>query len=395
MRKIRSLKGVEETFGQSVAAHVHSVAHVERPFAGYVNLEYTRLGCFARASTDKDPIGELRDKMCVATKSQISKPCRSGLPFFRSKVETDGAVDQCFTLCTQKGFDVFGLLDEHTECRCGATAANVAVWGKYLQMADNRGLVWSYPSPLEDTSGDGLCHAIDVYRYSGWLEEPEADGVSRLLLRASLRDVQYIDNVVRGPTMPPNTLSGNVAKPANKRLAVVGKLWPQSPSGVKVRFAFMPELDQPSRHAFLQAAKVWSYFSFDCITFKEVDATKSRLEVSSAGKECGPDKAGYAGKQGRSLLSLADCGNALHLHHVVHALGSVLGLAVDWEGQVGLNPAAVKDVLKTYRCYKNKKSVRSAAFAQTSQGSALLQEVMNVSAGPPQKFFVPTHPLFK
>jgi hypothetical protein len=236
---------------------------------------------------------------------------------------------------------------------------------------------------------------MDVYRYSGWLEEPEADGVSRLLLRASLRDVQYIDTVIRGHTAPPNPLAGNVAKPANNRLAVVGKLWPRSPSGVKVRFAFKPELDQPSRHAFLQAAKVWSYFSFGCITFQEVDPiAESRLEVMS-GKECGPDKAGYAGKFDRSILSLADCGNVLHLHHVVHAIGSVLGLAVDWEGQVGLNPEAVKDVLKTYKCYENKKLVRSAAFAQTSQGSALLQEVMNMSAGPPQKFFVPPHPLFK
>lgn len=380
---MKKSRGVDETFDASVSNHVASVAAagIERPFAGYINLEYVRLGCFKRSSDDKDPIGELRDKMCVSAKPERPHvPCRSYLPFYRSKVETDGAVDQCFSLCTQKGFDVFGLLDERTECRCGATAANVAVWGKWGTVAATRGVVWNYPKPMNE-SGDGKCHEVEVYRYTGWLEEPEADGVSRLLLRASLRDVKYIDHVVRGDAAPDTPRLGNIAAPANGRLAVLGKLWPPHPNylahGVQVEFAFMPELDQPGRHAFLQAAKVWSYYTFDCLTFKEVGASAARLEVSSAGKECGPEEPGYPGADKKRMLSLAGCGNVLHLHYVAQALGSVLGLAVDWEGQGGMNPESVKDVLKTYKCRAH--SAKKASFAQTQQGSALLQEFANSS----------------
>lgn len=363
-------------FFDSVAAHVASAAKVERPFAGYVDLEYTRLGCYPRSSDDKDSISELRDDTCSSAKEKYEEPCRSNLPFFRVKVESDGAVDQCFTFCTQKGLDVFGLLDERTECRCGATPENVALWGKWATLAATRKLVWNYPTAKKD-SGDGKCHEVEVYRYTGWLEEPEADGVSRLLIRASLRDVQYIDKIVRGDAAPASPGLGNVAMPANQQLAVIGKLWPSS----KVPFAFAPELDQPGRHAFLQAAKVWSYYTFDCVTFKEVTSANARLEISSSGSECGPDEPGYPGDESivvkKRFLSLAGCGNVLHLQHVVQAIGSVLGLAINGEGQEGLNPASIKKVMEKYKCYKDEKSVAQSSFAQSARGSALLQEVAN------------------
>lgn len=373
-KKVNLHKGKASGFDHSQTLHLASVAlgAGERPFAGYVNLEYVRLGCFARASDDKDPISELRDKFCKGGPTR--EPCRSNLPFFRTKVEPDVASDECFSFCTSKGFDVFGLLDDRTECRCGATKENVAIWGKWITVATNREIVWNYPEPIASASGDGRCNQVEVYRYAGWLEEPEADGVSPLLLRASLRDVQYIDSLVRGDKAPATPSLGNVAIPANQHLAKIGDLWPAG----EVNFAFMPELDQPGRHAFLQAAKVWSYFSFDCVTFKEVKAPVSQLEVSSSGignketslGQCGPDEVGYPGEGKKRLLSLAGCGNVLHLHHVVQAIGNVLGLAVDVEGS-GLEPETIKKVLETYKCYGDK----SSSFAQTQQGSTLLQEI--------------------
>lgn len=368
-------KGVGHGFDRSASAHVASLAAagVERPFAGYVNLEYVPVGCYPRASDDKDPISELRDKTCASPTFKTDEPCRSNLPFFRTKVEADGAVDQCFTFCTQKGLDVFGLLDARTECRCGATPENVALWGKWTTVAARRKLLWQYPKHAK-VSGDGKCHEVEVYKYTGWLEEPEADGVSRLLLRASLRDVLYIDKVVRGDGVPEPSL-GNVALPANKQLAVIGKLWPTTKHGVKVKFAFMPELGNSGRHAFLAAAKVWSYYSMECLSFREVKADQSVLQVSSSGSECGPDEPGYPGKgKGKKrMLSLNGCGNYLHLHFVVQALGSVLGLAIDGEGQEGLNPDSIKMVLEKYKCDQG--AIRKSSFAQSSRGSALLQEL--------------------
>lgn len=61
------------------------------------------------------------------SKGEIYASCRSGMPFYRllSNAMTE---DTCVNFCIARGFDLAGIV-RATECRCGATPHNTAVWG--------------------------------------------------------------------------------------------------------------------------------------------------------------------------------------------------------------------------------------------------------------------------
>lgn len=341
-----------DSFSSSASNHAASgaVRAMGRPFAGFVNLEYIKLGCFERSPGDDDAIGDFRDKTCANTGNNSGAPCRSGLPFYRSTVESDAAVDQCFRLCTSKGLDVFGVLNQRTECRCGATDANEAVWRKWKSWAISRGLPWAYQSPV-DPSGDGVCRGVEVYRYVGWLEEPESEGISRLLLQTSLRDVQYIDAVVRAEKQPAPQIGHAMASaPPGTHMAVTGAFWPRVKGGGSLPYRFAPEVETPAKHAFLYAAKEWAYLTNDCVKFREVQNPADARLVVSDGTKCGPDAPGYPGEGEVRQLHLGGCDSVLSLVSVFHALGAVLGLAVPWEGQGGVDPESGREVIRAYDC---------------------------------------------
>merc|ERR1719235_3081861 len=103
------------------------------------------------------------------------------------------------------------------ECRCGASEGNAAVW-HHIKNTDVSG------SPLQldlstalSTSQTEPCSAIEVYRYIGWMEMPEAGGVPWALQEPSVLDTLYIDSIVHGSPHP--VLSPSVI--------TAPKTWPQ------------------------------------------------------------------------------------------------------------------------------------------------------------------------
>ena len=166
------------------------------PFFGPGYEEY---GCFPLAAGDVKAASHLdcdcdtgsgprlydtapRDFTCMHHRAHTS--CRSGLPFFRLLVNREGAPRLCFSWCSGKGADLFGLLgwsntsSTTAECRCGATITNRKFW-------ETHGLTFGKPSP-ETNSGlphpsllldgetrlpqhgdDCPSNAIRVYSYEG------------------------------------------------------------------------------------------------------------------------------------------------------------------------------------------------------------------------------------
>lgn len=117
-----------------------------------------------------------------------------------------------------------------------------------------------------------------------------------------------------------------------------------------MRYRFSPEVESSAKHAFLYAAKEWSYLTDDCVKFQEVENPADARLVVGDGTLCGPDAPGYPGQHEVRKLSLGGCDSVLSLASVFHALGSVLGLAVPWEGQGGVDPDSGREVMKAYQC---------------------------------------------
>jgi hypothetical protein len=162
------------------------------------DVVYRRLGCVsdaghgARASSAE----EYNDKACLKTEGHSEKdPCRGGLPFFSTPVDPASSLGACFRFCTSMGLDLFGVANSQTECRCGASAENDAVWGEFAAAARKRGLQLNY-AQLEK-EGDSCDRGIMVYQYSAWLET-NALGTVDLLKSVDPKDKEYIDSIIRG-----------------------------------------------------------------------------------------------------------------------------------------------------------------------------------------------------
>lgn len=194
-----------------------------------VDLEYEEYGCYALAADDSGAADHLdcdcdtgsgprlydtapRDFTCMNHRV-VGQPCRSGLPFFRLLVNREGANRLCFSWCSGKGADLFGLLgwDNETsptaECRCGATITNRKFW-------EMNGLEFGKPSP-ESWQNSGLPHpsllldekarlqdckenTVKVFSYEGWKRSGGAIGVPDSMLDLGSHDKDYIASIIAG-----------------------------------------------------------------------------------------------------------------------------------------------------------------------------------------------------
>lgn len=344
-------------YGASVAA-----AH-DGPFSGKVNLEYERLGCIPRQDDDNDLLGTARDTKCLKMDTKYSPltPCRGGLPFFRNKVEADAAEGQCFRFCASKGLDLFGVTDSRSECRCGASPGNEAIWGKWEESAAARGLQMRFDAVRKEKPCDG----IDVYRYIGWLENPGAAGVPWLLVEPSPEDVAYVNSIVQNSDV--QVAPSATVTETDTSVALKGQLWPILPGGgVKVPFSFAGGVDSSLTHVVRRAAKEWSYRTMGCVSFVEADGagalTGAHVVVDTSDPAlCGPGSAvpirSSTGEGVAMSLHLGGCADPRSLGPVVHALGLAVGIDVKGGGQGGLSSQTIRKLPKELKCPSGIKSL--------------------------------------
>lgn len=336
----------------NVMAHssADSLNDIHEPFAGEVSMEYERLGCLP-LGTDNSFVIDSRDLKCMHDGIADAKsPCRGGLPFFSQKVDKTSAVEACFRFCASKALDLFGLSPlqsitaEHTECRCGASDPNQAIWGPYLDSSLARGLHMNM-SAVQRTSEDAPCTGAQVFRYIGWLEREQAEGIPWVLIQASPEDIAYVDSIVQGKQIP--VVTSTASKVEQK-----GSLWPHSSAGkggVIVSYSFAENFDPLAKRMFWRAATEWNYRSIGCIRFDESPTNaKLTVDLSDAAK-CGPDSKGYHGPNG-GVLQLGGCHDQRKLDRIVHALAGVLGFDVPYGGQGALSPEHTNGILKAYDC---------------------------------------------
>lgn len=154
--------------------------------------EYESYGCFPFSSDDDLAPGELEDMKCAKAPSSQKEPCRSGLPFYRFAATS---VDECFSFCSSKGLDLFGLYA--SECRCGATQTN-PVWHDFWPLV-NDGL--SLQLSTATSRNTGQCSGWRVYRDIGWLMGAPGEG---LKVRSHV-DATYIRTIIKGWAAKPDT----------------------------------------------------------------------------------------------------------------------------------------------------------------------------------------------
>lgn len=344
-----------------VLAHSASsgVNDIHEPFAGEVSMEYERLGCLHSSSDETS--GDLRDLKCMDAKADANATCRGGLPFFNQKVEPSGAVEACFRFCVSKALDLFGisvvtntegiLVKRSPYCRCGASSTNEAIWGQYLETSMSRGLQLNM-SDVKMTSEDDSCDGTQVFRYIGWLEREQSEGVPWVVIQASPEDVAYVDSIVQGKTVA-------AVKSHTSIVEQKGDLWPAPGAAasaaaagrVVVTYSFN-FVDPLAKRMFWRAAQEWNYRTVGCIRFVETKGA-AELEVNNGDQAaCGPAAMGYPGKGKVGQLQLGGCDDQRKLDLVVHALAGVLGFDVPlgYGGQGALSPEHTNGILEAYKC---------------------------------------------
>merc|ERR1719272_78396 len=223
------------------------------------------------------------------------------LPFYRLPLAQDATAGQCFRFCASKGLDLFGLVGNRTECRCGASEANAAVWRYKHDDDGNQAL--ELDTSIADRSGpsEGHCGSgVEVYRYIGWMERPAAGGVPWLLMESSPADIAYIDGIVHGEEVAAATgpsVPGLVNNPEAQR--GTGKMWPQvfAVVGIRVFYQFAEELDPTMRSTFEKAALEFASQTGECVRFVPAIGSQSKHSrvFVDADDACGPDAPGYPG----------------------------------------------------------------------------------------------------
>ena len=167
--------------------------------------------CYSQSEKEFPSLVTIRDTTCVGFDKSDSK-CRGGFPFYRFSAGPPGCVDcldagRCQMMCLSKGMDAAALVfvaHVATECRCGATRKNLAVWSL---LRDDRGdlnfgPVHSLlpPTPMSAVAIDDPRCSMFVYAYADSREEN--GGVPAQFLDVSMGDEFYINQIVSGMQDP-------------------------------------------------------------------------------------------------------------------------------------------------------------------------------------------------
>jgi hypothetical protein len=312
-----------------------------------LRADFESVGCFARAPNDLDDAHVYHDRTCVrAGHSDAGEPCRSGLPFFRLRLEEGQSHLDCSSFCLSKGLDLSGVVarrasGDELECRCGATAGNLVAWhekaaphGLLLpsatlppEHARCEILVWRYTGPLSggsvpysrlqlsiddvaylDEVADGADHVDeeDSPGSAGDLHDIQVDTVSS---EGHLRDIQgfrscYPSNCGpgRGPWLTKNSSDGLVY----------------------VNYYFTASVDQERKEAFQLAIDEWEQKT--CIRFVPSHQTP-RVEVRVGEPDSCSASLGWPGSTGTAVVNLGWCNSVRQVGAMIHELGHTTGMS--------------------------------------------------------------------
>jgi len=148
--------------------------------------QYALLGCIPTVGDDTPTPDEARDVGCMNT----TRLCRSGLPFFRHRLKGDeGDAAGCANLCFMHGLDIFGVVKSSvisSECRCGASSANDAVW------SHEKSARKEFAPPADMSSSTCTPLGVEVYRYSGLYF---MEGLPSVMLKDMIEDTEYVEGI--------------------------------------------------------------------------------------------------------------------------------------------------------------------------------------------------------
>mmetsp|Transcript_79214 Transcript_79214/g.169691 ORF Transcript_79214/g.169691 Transcript_79214/m.169691 type:complete len:769 (+) Transcript_79214:53-2359(+) len=163
------------------------------PHHGVLDIEHHFLGCYPRSAGDKKEAPVYMDEMCITPKGATSSaPCRSGLPFYRLRLQKGQGFQDCFAFCLTKGMDLSGIMaieeSEGEECRCGASAGNLGAWHGRTPPQEKQLPSQALPA------ADPKCKLL-VWQYTGGLEN---NSMPYPLLQVNVEDERYIDSIADG-----------------------------------------------------------------------------------------------------------------------------------------------------------------------------------------------------
>jgi hypothetical protein len=306
-----------------------------------------------------------------------SLPCHGGLPFyaFTANPMTPTA---CFSFCSRKGLDIFGLdgTTSPVTCRCGVTTGVVKIWDHAKNKTPVPGLVFD-PTLLTLFGDEVSTCPLRIYRYAGWLN----DGVippGRTRLTAA--DVKYQDQIVARVNLTnaqmedsipakwnrvrkPQVNATNATKSnATAKLLDVGQdpLWerPCYPSNcgagggpwgsredgsrtsesisvnagdwqeyTVIKYFFDPMVDRSRKEAFREATIRWMYRT--CVVFQEVLPPVAPPAVSVSIQDensCWAWPLGKPYPDEYAEVNLGWCSNYMHIGNMMHEIGHILGM---------------------------------------------------------------------
>jgi len=157
------------------------------PVGGVHHSFFGPVGCFTLTDADEsaNSSAPVHDYTCMMWPGDSK--CRSGLPFFRNSEAA--APEDCFHFCIKFGLDLFGIVN-HSECRCGATKVNYAIWHNHQPRSS---LVFD-TTAIQPLARHNNCQ-LRVFRYLGYFD---MGSVPQHFLHPHIQDTTYIDSVVAG-----------------------------------------------------------------------------------------------------------------------------------------------------------------------------------------------------
>ena len=203
--------------------------------------------CYAIDEDKPSSLVSIYDDKCVGFSKTDSK-CRGGFPFYRFSGGPEGCIDcmdasRCQMMCLSKGMDAAALVlnpetKRPSECRCGATKQNMAVWSLLtVAPVDGKpsfGPVHGLLPPSVRSAvaaNDPRC-AMFVYLYKD--EREENGGVPQQFVETTSRDDFYVHSIVSGLTDPGEVEDSTVEEMEKTNDAIRARLalWlKQNPTG--------------------------------------------------------------------------------------------------------------------------------------------------------------------
>lgn len=335
---------------------------------------YTELGCFnllrshyKAAKHGHSKGADFRDLSCQKHKG--TGPCKSGLPFY-SVTSNAMSPSLCFSFCTSKGLDIFGLV-KGAECRCGFSAINR---NARLRGPLEPALQFLATRLTPHRSVKGVC-PLRVFRYSGYFE---AGGLPSSLVKLTDVDTSYFRRIFHGwnhfppendvwyathpPTPKPHGGPAKVdfshRKNANgndpwdrscypDNCGPGGGPWPKrdpyAPKGVYDQFQlycpipyfFTDKIDDARKEVFRHAVRTWHELTcVVLIEYEEAEITDSLgpyIEVTvEVADKCYATQIGYPGywngRPDKATINLGWCNSMYNLGDVIHEIGHVIGM---------------------------------------------------------------------